>query len=38
MILGFFILFVVPIAICLLGLFISDYIKKFKKFKKNQKK
>ena len=38
MMLGFFILFVVPIVICFLGLFINDYIKKFKKFKKNQKR
>ena len=38
MILGFFILFVVPIIICFLVIFISDYIKKFKKFKKNQKR
>tara|TARA_R110000751_G_scaffold85976_2_gene171421 strand:+ start:1504 stop:1620 length:117 start_codon:yes stop_codon:yes gene_type:complete len=38
MVIGFFVLFIMPIAICLLGLFISDYIKKLKKFKKNQKR
>ena len=38
MVVGFFVLFILPLLICLGSLLIYDFIKKIKKIKKNQKK
>jgi len=38
MFIGFLVLFVMPIAICLGALIVYDYIKKVRKFRKNQTK
>ena len=35
MVAGFFVLFIMPLAICLGSLFLYDYIKRIKKWKKN---